>query len=232
MAKKIKFGPGILVTAAFIGPGTITTCTVAGASFGYALLWALVFSVLATIVLQEMAARLGIVTRRGLGEAIGRHFTNRLAKIFAVLLVFTAITVGNAAFETGNLLGAAVGLETVSKALELKINFWVVVVAISAFLILFAGSYKLIEKVLITLVILMSLAFLSTAIMVVPSLKELVQGIWKISLEKKSLLTITGLIGTTVVPYNLFCMLQQFRRSGAMPETCRQQGWISVCLLF
>ena len=47
-------GPAILVTAAFIGPGTITVCTLAGVKFGYGLLWALLLSVLACIILQEM----------------------------------------------------------------------------------------------------------------------------------------------------------------------------------
>ena len=69
--KKIRsIGPAALVTAAFIGPGTITTCSIAGAKFGYALLWGLLFSIIATVVLQEMSARLGIVARKGLGEAL------------------------------------------------------------------------------------------------------------------------------------------------------------------
>ncbi|HEX5793967.1 MAG TPA: divalent metal cation transporter, partial [Rheinheimera sp.] len=66
--QKSLFGPATLVTAAFIGPGTVVTASLAGANYGYALIWALVFSVAATMVLQEMAARLGIVTGRGLGE--------------------------------------------------------------------------------------------------------------------------------------------------------------------
>ena len=65
-----KFGPGLLVTAAFIGPGTITTASIAGAHFGLALFWALLFSVATTMILQEMAARLGIVARLGLAEAL------------------------------------------------------------------------------------------------------------------------------------------------------------------
>ena len=63
-------GPGVLVTAAFIGPGTVTACTLAGANFGYALLWALLFATLATMALQEMSARLGVVTQKGLGEIL------------------------------------------------------------------------------------------------------------------------------------------------------------------
>ena len=59
-----KIGPGVLVAAAFIGPGTVTACTLAGVEFGYALLWAMLLSIFATIVLQEMAARLGIITQR------------------------------------------------------------------------------------------------------------------------------------------------------------------------
>ena len=50
-------GPGTLVTAAFVGPGTVTVCTIAGVQFGYTLVWALVLSILSCIVLQEMAAR-------------------------------------------------------------------------------------------------------------------------------------------------------------------------------
>ena len=62
-----NFGPGLLVMAAFIGPGTVTMASLAGAKYGYVLLWAVLFSILATMVLQEMAYRLGLVTREGLG---------------------------------------------------------------------------------------------------------------------------------------------------------------------
>ena len=54
-------GPGLLISASFIGPGTVTTATVTGASFGFALSWGIVFSIIATIILQEMSARLGLM---------------------------------------------------------------------------------------------------------------------------------------------------------------------------
>jgi manganese transport protein len=91
--KFFKFGPGALVTAAFIGPGTITTCSFAGANFGYALLWGMVFSIVATVVLQEMSARLGIITRQGLGEALRKQFRSPVSKLFTAVLVISAITV-------------------------------------------------------------------------------------------------------------------------------------------
>ena len=68
-----QIGPGILVTAAFVGPGTVITSSLAGANYGYALLWALVFSVIATLILQEMSGRLGIITGEGLGENLRKQ---------------------------------------------------------------------------------------------------------------------------------------------------------------
>ena len=64
MIKKIfqNIGPGTLVAAAFIGPGTVTLCTLAGVNFGYHLLWTMILSIVATIILQEMAARLGVIS--------------------------------------------------------------------------------------------------------------------------------------------------------------------------
>ena len=76
-----------LVAAAFIGPGTVTTASIAGAQFGYHVLWALCFSVLATWVLQDMAVRLGVSTRQGLTEAIQQAFKHPVAKYAAVSLV-------------------------------------------------------------------------------------------------------------------------------------------------
>ena len=75
--EKLKnVGPGALVAAGFVGPGTVTTCTVSGASVGYTMLWALVFATVATIIFQEMAARVGIASQKGLGENIRGRIPN------------------------------------------------------------------------------------------------------------------------------------------------------------
>ena len=88
------FGPSTLVAAAFIGPGTVTTCTMAGVNSGYTLLWAMIFSIIATVVLQEMAARLGWITRQGLGEAIAKQFPSGVEKGLSIVLVLGAIVIG------------------------------------------------------------------------------------------------------------------------------------------
>ncbi|MEZ6115658.1 MAG: divalent metal cation transporter [Pirellulaceae bacterium] len=106
-----KFGPGLLVTAAFIGPGTVMTASRAGAEYGFALIWAIVFSVLATITLQWMAAKLGLVTRQGLTVNIQQALPFPAWKTISIFLMVSAIVVGNSAYQTGNVLGAALGLE-------------------------------------------------------------------------------------------------------------------------
>lgn len=195
------FGPGLLVTAAFIGPGTVTTATVAGAGFGYALLWALLFSVVATAVLQEMAARLGLVTRKGLSEALRETLAGHWYGTLAVLLIVAAVGLGNAAYEAGNITGAALGLEAVS---GIPGWLWSLAVGLSAGALLASGRYNLIEHVLVGLVLLMSTVFLLTFLMVRPPLATLLSGMFQPSLPAGSLLTAIALIGTTVVPYNLF----------------------------
>ena len=196
-----SLGPGLLVTAAFIGPGTIVTSSRAGARYGFALLWAVVFSVIATAVLQEMAARLGIVRRSGLSDAIRESFRRPLLRYAALGLVALAITVGNAAYEAGNLLGASLGLEL---TLGWTPRAWVVVIAVAATVLLGSGTYRVIQSVLVALVVVMSAVFLFTAVMVGPAPGELLKGMLVPQIPAGSLVTIIALIGTTVVPYNLF----------------------------
>jgi len=220
--KVIKPGPGALVTAAFIGPGTITTCTIAGARFGTALLWSLVFSVIATIVLQEMTVRLGVIGRMGLGEALRNQFTKPLSRLISVSLVISAIVIGNAAFETGNLLGASLGLSSMGIENILGSKLLIILIGILAFAILFHGNYKIIEKSLVSLVIVMSLMFVGTAIIVFPDPLQLLKGLFIPNVPDKSWLTIVGLIGTTVVPYNLFLHASAVQQKWKTPDKLKE----------
>lgn len=190
-----------MVTAAFIGPGTITTASIAGATFGYSLLWALVFSVVATMVLQEMAARLGLVTRAGLGEALRNSFHTQVGRVGVAIVVVAAIAFGNAAYEAGNMTGAAMGLEAL-----LGVPRWAGAVFIGAVAaaLLATGAYRIIERLLIAMVVVMGVVFVSTAVIVRPSLEPMLRGALVPSLPENSLTTVIALIGTTVVPYNLF----------------------------
>ena len=202
-------GPGVLVTAAFIGPGTVTVCTLAGVNFQYALLWALLLSIFACLILQEMSARLGIITQKGLSECIREEIKNPILKILALILIFSAIVVGNAAYQAGNITGAVLGISALAPSLlievgEYNVNFWSLIIGAVAFLLLAMGSYKILERIFIGLVGLMSLSFLITAILVQPDIGKLLKGIFIPSAGSAGILTVMALIGTTVVPYNLF----------------------------
>ena len=197
-----NIGPGALIAAGFIGPGTITTCTKSGASSGYTLLWAMLFSTVATIIFQEMAARLGIVTGKGLGENIREKISNKALKALAVGIVIVAIFVGNIAYETGNLVGGSMGLSTLIP--QVPNTIWAPLLGVIAFALLWSGSYKKIEKMLMGLVLVMSVTFFTTAILCKPDLGAIIKGMFIPTAGANDWLTIVGIIGTTVVPYNLF----------------------------
>jgi len=207
--KKFKLGPATLVTAAFIGPGTVTLCSIAGAQYGYMLLWTMVLSVIVTIVLQNMAAKLGLLTQNGLATIIKDAFSAPLLKILALILIIAAIVIGNTAYEAGNISGGMIGLSAIfpnSTVVvgSVNVNYQSLLIGVIAFVLLYFGNHKILEKSLIGLVILMSLAFVLTMLISKPDLGAVFKGLLIPKIPKGSLLTIIGLVGTTVVPYNLF----------------------------
>lgn len=202
-------GPGTLVAAAFIGPGTVTLCTLAGVNFGFHLLWAMVLSILATIVLQEMASRLGIISQKGLSEVIRSEIKYPIINKLILLLILSAIVVGNASYEAGNISGGILGLETLTGEFRFvvgsySINLLSFIIGIVAFVLLYIGNYKFLESALVMLVIIMSMSFIITAFLTKPAIYNILKGALIPSFPEGSLLTILGLVGTTVVPYNLF----------------------------
>ena len=196
-----RFGPGMLVAAAFIGPGTVTTASIAGANFGFVLIWALLLSCIITFVLQEMSSRLGIVSGLGLSESLNQSIQNSTTKLCLMGLVVAAIGAGNAAFEVGNITGAAIGLNQI---IGLSVPECSVFIGIIAFILLGTNAFKLIEPLLTVLVILMSLLFLVTMMIIDIDLQEFMNGLMNPKISSESLIMIMALIGTTVVPYNLF----------------------------
>ena len=203
MKARLSFGPGALVAAAFIGPGTVTACTLAGANFGFALVWALVFATVATIILQEMTVRLGILGGAGLGEALVAPGTPAALKWGAIVLVLAALALGNAAYEAGNITGGALGLRAILGEGESVQRIAALATGLLAALVLLLGRYKTLERFLIGLVILMSLAFAASLVLVRPDPGAMLGGL-RPQLPEGSLLTAMALIGTTIVPYNLF----------------------------
>ena len=190
-----------VISAAFIGPGTVTTAAKAGASHSHSLLWAVVFSIFACFLLQEASARITIASGKNLGQAIASRFQNSSFRLIILILIVGAIIVGSAAYQTGNLLGAVNGLSLMTHQSPLLL---VLVLGILVAVFLNFPSVKFIARFLGFIVVIMGFSFLTTAIMLKPSFSAVLKGSLIPSFPVGSGLLILGLIGTTVVPYNLF----------------------------
>lgn len=197
---RFGLGPGLIVAAAFVGPGTVTTAAKAGATHGLGLVWVVVLSVLGVIILQEMAGRLGTLTGRGLGEILRRQSRSGWSFAAIALLVVAAIGAGNAAYQTGNLMGAAIGL---APLLGLPMPVLVLICGSVAFALLASGSYRLLERVLMGAVAVMGAGFVAAAGLALTqrgvSWTDL-RPVWPAADYR----LVLALIGTTMVPYNLF----------------------------
>ena len=194
-------GPGMIITASFIGPGTVTTMTQSGAGFGYSLLWAVVFSVIATIVVQEMIIRLSLVTREGLGEAIQSLLQHKVGKFILVWFILIVVTLGCAAYISGDLIGTSLGA---AYLLHLPKHVVAPIIGIIILLIGVLGNYDFLEKFMIVLMVIMGLIFITTMILVQPDVGAVFKGALVPTVPNGSMLTVIALIGTTVVPYNFF----------------------------
>jgi Mn2+/Fe2+ NRAMP family transporter len=218
-----NLGPGPIVAAAFIGPGTVTVCTLAGVNFGFGLIWALALSVVATVVLQEISGRIGLVTGMDLAQLIRNQKQNPILKVALIVLVLSAIGLGNAAYESGNISGSNLGLQIFWEAPVLQLgkinlqsgNFLLGIFALS---LLWLGTYKTLERVLVGLVIFMSIAFIITAILTKPDWSLVLSGFIP-SINPDELTTLVALIGTTVVPYNLFLYASLAKNRWSGPES-------------
>ena len=224
-------GPGVLIAAAFIGPGTVTLCTIAGTSFGYSLIWAIILSTFSTIVLQEMSLRIGLVTRMNLAEVIRTSIKSKILNRFIILLIISSILIGNTAYEAGNITGASLGISAIIN--YESINYIPVFIGLIAFVILYQGDYKILEKSLVSLVIVMSISFFITAIMTRPDITSLLKGIFKPQINSSNLIVVLGLIGTTVVPYNIFLhssLVSEKWNSIEKLKVARIESFISILL--
>lgn len=234
MFSKFKGGPAFIVTAAFIGPGTITLCVLAGVQHGFSLLWAMVVSILITIIIQNTTARISFTTRKGLAESLLSQAKHPLVKFFLGLLLISAIFIGNSAYEAGNISGALIGFQALMPSLDFhfgtKLNFLPIVVGALIGTLILVGSPKHLKNVLIGIVLVMSISFFITAILTQPSITAVFRGIFVPSFNAKDTLIIVGLLGTTVVPYNLFLHAALVKNAHLSLDALRVDTFIAVGL--
>lgn len=186
-----------VISAAFIGPGTLATASAAGATYGFSLLWALAFATLACIVLQEMAARVSIISNKDLGRIMLNTSKSRMG----VMLVAFSVILGCAAYQAGNILGAIAGLALLT---DIESRILTCIVGLIAGVLLWYGSIKQIAQTLGVVVAVMGILFVIVALRVETDISLLLKGTLIPSIPAGSEWLVLGLIGTTIVPYNLF----------------------------
>lgn len=243
MKFKLSVGPAALVTAAFIGPGTLTLCIMTGVQHGYSLLWAMLLSTFITIFIQNTAARIAWTTRKGLAKSSLDQVSSPVLKLYLAALLIAAIFIGNAAYEAGNLSGALLGLKGLLGTTTFTVYgidvLPLLLGAVVAYLLL-KGDLKWLKHLLVAIVVLMSISFLITAALTQPKLWEVLQGLFVPRINTDELLTIIGLLGTTVVPYNLFLHAAMVAESPNLPFKVLQRdtlvavglgGVVSLCII-
>jgi len=189
-----------VISAAFIGPGTVTTAASAGSLFGLDLLWAIVFATIACIVLQEVSARLTIVSGLTMGQALVRGYGAGRSR-WLTLLLGGPVILGCAAYEAGNILGAVSGVQLLT---DWQLPAITIVCTAVAFAVLWTDRRQAIGWLMTFLVGLMGLAFFALAAERPYSISEYLQFSMAPSLPAGSELLTLGLVGTTIVPYNVF----------------------------
>lgn len=200
--EKLKtIGPAAIITSAFIGPGTITTTTLAGANYGYQLLWAVLFSIIALMVLMEMSARIGIIAGKDVIHAAEELSPdNKNWGIFVKVLVLFAVFITCFGFQSGNEIGASLGL---GDALGISNSISALIVGAIVMVTVLMGTTKLLEKIMLSFVSAMGLIFVITMILVKPNISELLKGLFIPSMPKGAIVTAMALIGTSLIAINL-----------------------------
>lgn len=212
-------GPAAIITSAFVGPGTITTATIAGIDFGYKLLWAVGFSVIALLVLMEMASRIGIIAQKDMVEAsVDLIPGNKAWATFIKILFVITVTVAALGFEAGNIIGSSVGLKEILGSSQLVAALIVGAISLSAILL---GTAKILEKIMVIFVNVMAAIFIFAMVVVRPNLVELFTGFIP-SMPEGSVVSTIALIGTTLIGINIvfhsITSKEKWNKVGDMPS--------------
>lgn len=210
-------GPGFVTANVDNDPGGILTYSQAGAKFGYALLWTLIPTTIALIIVQEMAARMGAITGKGLSDLIREEFGLRAT--FFTMLVLGIADLGNIAAEFAG-IASGMGIFGISKYLTVPVG------ALLVWLLVVKGSYKPVEKLLL-LLSMIYLCYPVSAILAHPNWHEAVRQTFVPSITRSSdyLVIVVGLIGTTITPWMQFYLQASIVEKGIGEKEYRLSRW-------
>lgn len=191
-------GPGIITGSVDNDAGGITIYSLAGAQFGYGLIWTLIPSFIVLVIIQEMNARMGIVTGKGLADLIRENAGIKITFFIFLGLLLTGI--GNTTTEFAGVAGS-MEVFGVSKYISVP------VVGVLVWFLVVRGTYKIAERIF--LIFSMSLlAYVVSAIMGKPDWQEIGEAVIRprMDMNTKSVTMVIGLVGTTIAPWMQFYM--------------------------
>lgn len=203
-------GPGVITGSVDNDAGGITTYSVAGASYGYDLIWTLIPCFLALIVVQEMNLRMGIFTGKGLADLIRENFGVKFTFFLFLGLFFADI--GNTATEFAGVAGS-LQIFGVSKYISVPLT------ALGVWFLVTKGNYKVTERIFLLFSFCL-LSYIVSAIVAKPHWAEIGAAVIKpnIRFEKDYLILVLGIIGTTIAPWMQFYMQSAVIERGTKPE--------------
>ena len=164
-----SIGPGLIVAALVFGPSKLTITSKIGANFGYDLLWIIIIAIFFMAVFTLIAERIGLASDKSLLTMIGDRWGKNAARIIGVGIFLVC-----ASFQTGNSVGVGIAIGELTKTSNV---YWIIFFnGVGIILLFFREFYKVLEKLMVSLVGLMLLAFLITLIEVKPNFVNIVEG--------------------------------------------------------
>ena len=210
-------GPGIITGSVDNDAGGITTYSVAGAQYGYTLLWTLIPAFIILLVVQEMNARMGMVTNMGLADLIRENFGVKITGLIFLGLVIADI--GNTATEFAGVAGS-MGVFGISKYLSVPIA------AIGVWFLVVYGNYKTAERIFLIFSFAL-FSYIISAVMAKPDMHQVAAGFIhpEMHFDKDYLSMILGIVGTTVAPWMQFYMQSSVIEKGLKIKDYKFAVW-------
>ncbi|RKR07548.1 NRAMP (natural resistance-associated macrophage protein)-like metal ion transporter [Kushneria sinocarnis] len=205
-------GPAAMVAACILGPGSITTLSVAGATYGYQLLWATLAASLVAFCFQRPVIRFTLMTRQsameGIRTTMGRGWSG---------LLYVALLLGAVAFQAGNFTGAALALNFFLPSIPIVV--WVALLALAALIMCWVGVYRLLENVNRVIIGLIVLSFVLTALFAGPDLATVAATGFSFQVPAGNYWLILALIATTLPPNTVLGLSAFIKRKYANDHT-------------
>lgn len=221
-------GPGFIIAAVVLGPGSITVSSKIGSTEGYSFLWVILLGGIAMAVYTNMSTRFGVANERSLLKVISEKYGKWLSVTIGISSFLAALS-----FQFGNNLGVGIGMKTLTGIDE---NIWPLIFTPAAVILIFftKNIYKTLETLMMVMVIIMISAFVVNLVFIKPDFVAVAKGFVPTSFLAKNFTEIAALVGTTFVLHNAFFqsyLIQNKDWSTADKKRSIKDSYIGVFLL-